>query len=39
MSHGDDRGLRLPPTLAPTQCVVIVVKDGDGVGDAARRRW
>ncbi|HUR76786.1 MAG TPA: proline--tRNA ligase, partial [Acidimicrobiales bacterium] len=35
MSHGDDRGLRLPPKLAPTQCVVIVVKDGDGVRDAA----
>ncbi len=35
MSHGDDRGLRLPPALAPTQCVVIIVKDGEGVRDAA----
>ena len=35
MSHGDDRGLRLPPAVAPTQCVVIVVKDGDGVIDSA----
>ncbi len=35
MSHGDDRGLGLPPAVAPTQCVVIVVKDGDGVADAA----
>ena len=35
MSHGDDRGLRLPPRLAPTQCMVTVVKDGDGVNDAA----
>jgi len=35
MSHGDDRGLRLPPKLAPTQCVVVIVKDGDGTNDAA----
>jgi len=35
MGHGDDRGLRLPPRLAPTQAVVMVVRDGDGVGDAA----
>jgi prolyl-tRNA synthetase len=35
MSHGDDRGLRLPPAVAPTQCVVIVVKDDSGVADAA----
>jgi prolyl-tRNA synthetase len=35
MSHGDDRGLRLPPAVAPTQCVVIVVKDDGGVTDAA----
>jgi prolyl-tRNA synthetase len=36
MSHGDDRGLRLPPSIAPTQCVVIVVRDENGAGDAAR---
>src|SRR5205823_4112336 len=35
MSHGDDRGLRLPPAIAPTQCVVIVVKEDGGVTDAA----
>jgi prolyl-tRNA synthetase len=27
MAHGDDRGLRLPPTVAPSQAVVIAVKD------------
>ena len=27
MSHGDDRGLVLPPELAPTQVVVMAVKD------------
>ncbi len=26
MCHGDDAGLRLPPALAPTQVVVIVIK-------------
>jgi prolyl-tRNA synthetase len=36
MSHGDDRGLRLPPAVAPTQCVVLVVRDEQGAGDAAR---
>ncbi|HVV35818.1 MAG TPA: proline--tRNA ligase [Acidimicrobiales bacterium] len=36
MTHGDDRGLRLPPSVAPTQCVVVVVRDENGAGDAAR---
>jgi prolyl-tRNA synthetase len=27
MAHGDDRGLRLPPAAAPTQVVVLAVKD------------
>ena len=27
MCHGDDRGLRLPPRVAPTQAVVVAVKD------------
>jgi prolyl-tRNA synthetase len=27
MSHGDDRGLRLPPAVAPTQAVVLAVRD------------
>lgn len=37
MCHGDDDGLRVPPELAPTQAVVMVVKDGDGVDAAAGR--
>jgi prolyl-tRNA synthetase len=33
MMHGDDRGLRIPPKLAPTQAVIVpIVKGG---GDAA----
>lgn len=35
MSHGDDAGLRIPPRLAPIQALVMVVKDGDGVSEAA----
>jgi len=27
MAHGDDRGLRLPPRLAPQQVVVLAIKD------------
>jgi prolyl-tRNA synthetase len=27
MAHGDDRGLRLPPRLAPAQVVVLAVRD------------
>src|SRR5919107_4818541 len=37
MVHGDDRGMRLPPAVAPAQVVVLVVKDEDGAGDTARR--
>ena len=33
MAHGDDAGLRLPPRIAPTQVAVLVVRDGDGVGE------
>jgi prolyl-tRNA synthetase len=36
MAHGDDGGLRVPPRLAPTQVVVLLVKDDDGAGDTAR---
>lgn len=37
MAHGDDRGLRVPPRLAATQAVVLVVRDEDGsVSDTAR---
>src|SRR5207248_2409011 len=35
MGHGDDAGLRLPPRLAPTQVVVLVVKDEEGAGARA----
>jgi prolyl-tRNA synthetase len=35
MGHGDDFGLRLPPALAPTQVVVLMVKDDPEVGVAA----
>ena len=37
MAHGDDAGLRVPPRLAATQVVVLVVRDDDGsVAEAAR---
>jgi prolyl-tRNA synthetase len=36
MCHGDDRGLVVPPRLAPIQAVVLVVKDDDDVVAAAR---
>src|SRR5690606_31861945 len=35
MCHGDDRGLRVPPRLAPIQAYVMVVKSGEGVLEAA----
>jgi prolyl-tRNA synthetase len=35
MAHGDDAGLRLPPAIAPIQVVVVLVRDGDGAGEAA----
>ena len=37
MCHGDDNGLRVPPRLAPIQAYVMVVKDGDGVAEAAAK--
>jgi len=39
MAHGDDSGLRVPPRLAATQAVVLVVRDDDGstVGSEAGR--
>src|SRR5205823_2546361 len=36
MAHGDDNGLVLPPNVAPTQCVVLLVKDDAQTADAAR---
>ncbi|MGH3545482.1 MAG: proline--tRNA ligase, partial [Mycobacteriales bacterium] len=41
MVHGDDNGLRLPPKLAPTQALVMVVKDtesGEVTAAAAKLR-
>src|SRR5438309_2380522 len=35
MAHGDDHGLRLPPRLAPTQVVVVLVRDEEGAGGVA----
>ncbi len=37
MTHGDDAGLRVPPALAPIQAVVLVVRDDEGVGEAAAK--
>jgi prolyl-tRNA synthetase len=37
MTHGDDHGLRIPPSVAPVQAVVIVVRDEDGASEAAHR--
>jgi prolyl-tRNA synthetase len=36
MAHGDDRGLRIPPRIAPIQVAVVVVRDEDGAGDYAQ---
>ena len=35
MCHGDDRGLRVPPRLAPIQVVVVLVKADGDAGTAA----
>jgi len=35
MAHGDDSGMIVPPRLARTQVVVLVVKDADGSGAKA----
>ena len=37
MAHGDDAGLRVPPRLAPTQVVVVLVRAEEGAGDAAAK--
>ena len=37
MAHGDDRGLVVPPRLAPIQAAVIAVRDAEGVVDACHR--
>lgn len=35
MAHGDEKGLVIPPKLAPTQAVILIVRDGEGVTEAA----
>jgi prolyl-tRNA synthetase len=37
MAHGDDNGLRVPPSLAPHQIVVLVVRDEPETTAAAER--
>jgi prolyl-tRNA synthetase len=37
MAHGDDKGLVLPPRLAPTQAVVVAVRDEPEVNEACER--
>jgi prolyl-tRNA synthetase len=37
MAHGDDYGLKVPPNLAPTQVVIIAVRDVAEVNEAADR--
>ncbi len=36
MAHGDDNGLVLPPAVAPTQVVLVAVRDDDAVVAACR---
>jgi prolyl-tRNA synthetase len=38
MVHGDDRGLRIPPKMAPTEVVIVPIVRGEGTAvlDAAR---
>ena len=37
MTHGDDAGLRVPPRVAATQVVVLLVRDEEGAGAEAAR--
>ncbi len=37
MAHGDDRGLRIPPRLAPIQVVVVAVRNDQAVSDAVEK--
>jgi prolyl-tRNA synthetase len=36
MGHGDDAGLKVPPRLAPIQCVVLAVRDDAAVVERCR---
>ena len=38
MAHGDGRGLRVPPRVAPVQVAVVVVPDEDGAASRAAGR-
>jgi prolyl-tRNA synthetase len=37
MCHGDDNGMRVPPSVAPVQAYLMVVKEGDGVATTAAK--
>jgi prolyl-tRNA synthetase len=37
MAHGDERGMRVPPRVAPVQVVVVVVRDEDGAEAHGRK--
>src|ERR671916_278811 len=36
LAHGDDRGLKLPPKLAPTQAVIVPIWRGQNKGEVRR---
>ncbi len=36
MAHGDEKGLRLPPSIAPHQVVILVIREDDAVTQAAQ---
>lgn len=36
MVHGDDRGLVLPPNIAPTKVIIIPIGDSEKVGEATK---
>ena len=36
MTHGDDKGLRVPPALAPVQVAVVAVRDADDTLERSR---
>jgi len=38
LAHGDDKGLRLPPQIAPTQVVVVPITTSDGQNQAILNR-
>jgi prolyl-tRNA synthetase len=38
MTHGDDRGLRIPPRIAPTEVVIVPIPRGDSTAVVDRAR-